>query len=79
MEASVMKLTNEQLVAFTTFGLLLMSEPEALLHNMSRKELKEFAGELEKHLSPLVSEEMDMVEPVISILKDAVKQAKGDI
>jgi hypothetical protein len=72
-----MKLTNEQLVAFLAFGLLIMSEPESLLVNMSRKELKEFAGEVDDLLSPFVKEEMDMVEPVIAILKEALQQIKG--
>lgn len=73
-----MTLTNEQLVAFLAFGLLIMSEPESLLVNMSRKELKEFAGEVDDLLSPFVKEEMDMVEPVVAILKEAIQQAKGE-
>jgi len=73
-----MTLTNEQLVAFLAFGLLIMSEPESLLVNMSRKELKEFAGEVHDLLSPFVKEEADMVNPVVTILKEAIQQAKGE-
>ena len=73
-----MMLTNEQLVAFLAFGLLIMSEPDALLVNMSSKELEEFAGEVNDLLSPFVKEEMDVVEPVVAILKEAIQQAKGE-
>jgi len=73
-----MTLTDEQLVAFLAFGLLIMSEPESLLVNMSRKELKEFAGEVDALLSPFVKEEADMVDPVVTILKEAIQQAKGE-
>jgi hypothetical protein len=70
-------LTDEQLTAFIAFGLLIMHEPESLLVDMSRKQLKEFAGELDKYLSPLVNEELDVVSPIILTLKTALEQVKG--
>jgi hypothetical protein len=73
-----MTLTNEQLTAFFAFGLLVMNEPEALLEKMSNSEIKEFAGEVDKYLSPFVSNEADVVSPVISILKEALNQVKGN-
>ena len=73
-----MTLTNEQLAAFLAFGMLVMNEPDALLESMSNKEIKEFASEVDKYLSPFVNEENDMVLPVVTILKEAIQQAKGE-
>lgn len=72
-----MTLTSEQKLAFTVFGTLIAYEPEALLEHMSSKELKALCGEVDKHISPLITEDMDLVTPSVTVLKALVKQLKG--
>lgn len=69
-------MTNEQFLAFIAFGLMIMNEPDLLLENMSNAQIKDLANDVDKYLSPFVSEDLDMVSMVVTVLKDAVVQLK---
>jgi len=69
-------MTNEQLLAFLAFGLIVMNEPESLLENTSNSEIKDLANDVDKYLSPLVNDDQDMVAIIVKVLKDAVMQMK---
>jgi len=69
-------MTNEQLLAFLAFGLIVMNEPESLLENMSNSEIKDLANDVDKYLSPFVNDDQDMVAIIVKVLKDAVMQMK---
>jgi hypothetical protein len=70
-------MTNEQIAAFTAFGLLLETERASLLHYLSGSELRSLAGDVQKYLSPQIEDEHDMVTPIVQVLLAAIAQAKS--
>lgn len=67
-------MTEDQLVAFTAFGLMIINGPQDLLEVMSIDELTAFAAEVDKHLSPLVENDADIATPIVNILRKALKE-----
>lgn len=63
-----MKLTDGQLAAFTAFGLLLMYEEQTLLNSMTENELAELTAIVGNFVSPLISDDEDMVTPIVRVL-----------
>lgn len=72
------KLTNEQLAAFTAFGLIIANDPSDLLEFISKREAKELAANVDAYLSPLVPDNEDMVTPIVTILRNAIEEAKAN-
>jgi hypothetical protein len=73
-----MKLTDAQTAAFAAFGLIITQCPEELLKVMTDAEVTAFAREVDTHLSPLVGDDDDMVTPIVSILRTALKEKAND-
>lgn len=71
-----MKLTNEQIAAMTAYGLLIMNEPESLAAALPIDDLCSLSADIDKHLSPLVPDDSDMVTPILDVLRDALRQFK---
>ena len=67
-----MKLTDGQLVAFTALGLLLMYEEQTLLAYMTEDELGALTEATAKFISPLVSEDEDLVSPLVRLLRSGM-------
>lgn len=72
-----MILTTEQKLAFTVFGMLLANEPQMFLEDMSSKELVALCHEVDKYISPHITDGMDLVTPSVQVLKTLIKQLKG--
>jgi hypothetical protein len=72
------KLTNEQLAAFTAFGLIIANDPSGLLEFISKREAKELAANVDAYLSPLVQDNEDMVTPLVIILRNAIEEVKAN-
>lgn len=72
------KLTNAQSAAFTALGLIILDSPESLLDTMSRQEIRELAADMDKYMSPYVSDADDMVTPIVTILREAIEQIKAE-
>lgn len=72
-------MTNEQLAAFTAFGLL-VADPnnhEEMLEFFSAEELDQLVEDTQKYLFPLVDDDHDMVTPVVAVLREAIAQVKA--
>ena len=67
-----MKLTDGQLAAFTALGLLLMYEEQTLLEYMTEDELTALVTATTKFLSPLVSEDEDLISPLVRLLRSGM-------
>lgn len=67
-----MKLTDGQLAAFTALGLLLMYEEQTLLAYMTEDELGALTEATAKFISPLVSEDEDLVSPLVRLLRSGM-------
>lgn len=67
-----MKLTDGQLAAFTALGLLLMYEEQTLLKHMTEDELVALTQATAKFISPLVSEDEDLVSPLVRLLRSGM-------
>lgn len=68
----MMKLTDGQLAAFTALGLLLMYEEQTLLAYMTEDELGALTEATAKFISPLVSEDEDLVSPLVRLLRSGM-------
>lgn len=67
-----MKLTDGQLAAFTALGLLLMYEEQTLLEYMTEDELTALVTATTKFLSPLISEDEDLISPLVRLLRSGM-------